>query len=167
MHDVKLLVFLYLAYPQGKRYNGPLNNNNKKKGNRKSFKEKDTRGKTPGFPKKSLSSIQPTQKSAANKNGQKAQTQSINGSSTQALEGESCMSIWFHLLTVIYFYSLIEETFLIVFFFLTTIIFFFFLKEGMNPNSAQWISYARDCMRRLKNPEGRSVVWSRVHIFLF
>ncbi|XP_011602952.1 surfeit locus protein 6 homolog [Takifugu rubripes] len=74
------------AYPQGKRYNGPLNNN-KKKGNRKSFKEKDTRGKTPGFPKKSLSSIQPTQKGAANKNGQKAQTQSINGSSTQALEG--------------------------------------------------------------------------------
>lgn len=108
MRDVKLLVFLYVAYPQGKRYNGPLNNN-KKKGNRKSFKEKDTRGKNPGFPKKSLSSIQPTQKGAANKNGQKAQTQSINGSSTQALEGESCMSIWFHLLTVIYFYSLIEK----------------------------------------------------------
>lgn len=107
MHEVTLLLFLYVAYPQGKRYNGPLNN--KKKGNRKGFKEKDTRGKTPGFPKKSLSSIQPTQNGAANKNGQKAQTRSINGSSAQALEGESCMSIWFHLLTVIYFYSLIDK----------------------------------------------------------
>lgn len=108
MHDVKLLVFLYVAYPQGKRYNGPLNNK-KKKSNRKSLKEKDTRGKTPGFPKKSLSSIQPTQKGAASKNGQKPRTLSINGSSTQALEGKSCMSIWFYLLTVIYFYSLIEK----------------------------------------------------------
>lgn len=103
MHYVKVFNPLYPAYPKGKRYNGPLNNN-KKKGNGKSFKEKDTRGKTPGFPKKPLPSIQPTQKGAANKNGQKAQTQVITGASTQALEGESCMSICFHLLTFIYFY---------------------------------------------------------------
>lgn len=166
MHDVKLLVFLYVAYPQGKRYNGPLNN--KKKGNRKSFKEKDTRGKTPGFPKKSLSSIQPTQKGAANNNGQKAQNQSINGSSTQALEGSIL-----HEYMVVDSYLFLQfnrETFLFVFFSCLQYIyiyFFFFIKEEMNPNSAQWIYYARDYMRRLKNPEGRSVKWSIVHIFLF
>lgn len=99
-----MLFFLYLAYPKGKRYNGPLNNK-KKTCKRKPFQEKDTEGKIHGFPQKSLPSMQLPQKGAAN-NGPKAQTCTINGSSTQALEGESRLRVFFiNLLTVIYFYT--------------------------------------------------------------
>lgn len=69
-------VFLCLAYPKGKKYNGPLNTKKKK-----SFKEKDSEGKKP------LQTKQRAQKCAANKNGPKAQ--SIRKSSTQASGGES------------------------------------------------------------------------------
>lgn len=94
MHNVKLLLFfLYLAYPKGKQYNGPLNNK-KKTCKRKPFKENDIEGKIPGFPQKSLPSMQPPQKGAAN-NGPKAQARTKYGSSTQALEGECRLRVFF------------------------------------------------------------------------
>lgn len=139
-------VFLCLAYPKGKKYNGPLNTKKKK-----SFKEKDSEGKKP------LQTKQRAQKRpilAANKNGPKAQ--SIRKSSTQASGGESNI----HLLAEIQLFISCDIK-------IKYFSFFFFLKKEMkNLNSPQWIFYARGSMRRLKNPEGRFVVWSRVHIFL-
>lgn len=101
---------------------------------------------------------QRAQKCAANKNGPKAQ--SIRKSSTQASGGESNTYI---------FVSTCWQRFSYLFHVtlkLNIFPFFFLKKEMKNLNSPQWIFYARGSMRRLKNPEGRFVVWSRVHIFL-
>lgn len=74
--NLNCFFFLCLAYPKGKKYNGPLNTKKKK-----SFKQKHTDSK------KTLQAKQEEQKCTANKNGPKAQ--SLKGSSTQASEGES------------------------------------------------------------------------------
>lgn len=124
-------VFLCLAYPKGKRYNGPLNNQ-KKKTKKKALKGKDTEGKTPGFPEKPLQTTQRAHKDTANKNGLKAQ--SISGS-TQASEGEtntrmSVSTEW----VVVCMYTLIGHIYVNMFPYCDNVK-FFFLHVGGNEES--------------------------------